>query len=195
MGELFKLDNQATLIEEIKANNSITLKTIYRLNYPKVELLVLNNNGTKEHAKDIYQEAFIVTWNNIKNNHFIPQNESAIEGYLYTIAKNKWLDFLRSKQFKKTVYSVDFLLNKIETDMEITNEDFLKDERLKKVMKAFETLGDPCKKLLTAFYFDKISINSIANNIKLNSASARNKKYRCMQRLRDLALNTKIQDE
>lgn len=189
MGEIFKLDNQATLIAEIKANNSITLKTIYRLNYPKVELLVLNNRGTKEHAKDIYQEAFIVTWNNIKNNLFIPQNESAIQGYLYTIAKNKWLDFLRSNQFKKTMYSADFLLNKIETEVEIVNEDFLKDERLKKVMKAFETLGEPCKQLLTAFYFDKMSIDNIANNIKLNSASTRNKKYRCMQKLRDLALN------
>lgn len=192
MGEQVKIENQLKLIEDIKANNSVAIKSIYVSNYRKIELLVLKNNGTKEHAKDVYQDAFIVTWNNIKNDKFIPQNETAIQGYLYTVAKNKWMDTLRSLRFKNTINSADFLFNTTDTDFDTLNDETLKDEQLEKVMQAFGILGEPCKKLLSAFYFEKQSMNIIADNFNLDSASARNKKYRCMQKLRELALNIKL---
>ncbi|WP_283636036.1 RNA polymerase sigma factor [Aquaticitalea lipolytica] len=192
MGEIFKADNQLKLIDDIKTNNSVTLKSIYVSNFPKIEMLVLKNNGTKEHAKDIYQDAFIVTWNNIKNDKFVPQNETAIQGYLYTVAKNKWMDTLRSLRFKNTINSADFLFNTNDADYDTLNDDLLKDEQLEKVMQAFGNLGEPCKALLSAFYFEKKSMNTIAEVFNLDSASAKNKKYRCMQKLRDLALNIKL---
>ena len=46
-------------IEAIKVNDIVALKHLYKINYPKVEVLVLKNNGTKEHAKDIFQDAFV----------------------------------------------------------------------------------------------------------------------------------------
>jgi len=92
-------------IEAIKVNDIVALKHLYKINYPKVEVLVLKNNGTKEHAKDIFQDAFLALWKNVKQDKFVPQNESSINGYLYTIAKHKWMDYLRSKDYKKTVVS------------------------------------------------------------------------------------------
>lgn len=53
-------------------------------------------------AKDIYQEAFLAVWQNIKKGAFQPRNESALQGYLFQIAKNKWTDELRSARYKKT---------------------------------------------------------------------------------------------
>ena len=93
-------------IEAIKVNDIVALKHLYKINYPKVEVLVLKNNGTKEHAKDIFQDAFLALWKNVKQDKFVPQNESSINGYLYTIAKHKWMDYLRSKDYKKTVVTV-----------------------------------------------------------------------------------------
>lgn len=75
---------------------------MYQTNYPKIEALVLKNSGSKEEAKDVFQEAFVVVWQNIKLDRFTPKNESSVDSYLYTIAKNKWMDVLRSKDFKST---------------------------------------------------------------------------------------------
>ena len=55
-------------------------------------------------------------------------------------------------------------------------------------MLAFKNLGEACKSLLSKFYFEKKSMNVIAKELALDSASTRNKKYRCMQKLREIAL-------
>ncbi|MCB0445209.1 MAG: sigma-70 family RNA polymerase sigma factor [Gelidibacter sp.] len=191
MRETYKIDLQTQLIEAIKANDSVVLKTFYTTNYYKVEALVLKNNGTKEHAKDIYQDAFIAVWNNIKNDTFIPQNESALQGYLYQIAKNKWMDVLRSSQFKKTKF-IDDTLPLTDATEEQTNENIsIEKQKLKHTMAVFKTFGSPCKELLTAFYFEKESLRDIAKKLQIEETTARNKKYRCMEKLRELILASK----
>jgi RNA polymerase sigma factor (sigma-70 family) len=181
--------DKSQIIDLIKENNEGVLKTLYQTNFPKIEAFVLKNSGTKEHAKDIFQEAFIIVWKNVKTDKFIPQDNHTLNGYLYTISKNKWMDFLRSKHHKKTVVSSK--LNHFEiSDKEIQekHDDILKENRLDGIMLAFKNLGLPCKSLLTKFYFEKKSMNTIAKELQLDAASTRNKKYRCMQKLRELAL-------
>lgn len=189
MREAYKIDHKLQVVVAIKENDSLTLKSIYTQNYPKIEALVLKNSGTKEHAKDIYQEAFLAVWQNIKQDKFIPKNESSINGYLFTIAKNKWMDVLRSQGYKKTIVASQ--LQYFEVKDEENNgidDDILKDERLQDVMLAFKNLGEACKSLLSKFYFEKKSMNLIAQELALDSASTRNKKYRCMQKLKAIAL-------
>ena len=57
-------------------------------------------------------------------------------------------------------------------------------------MTAFSTLGEACQELLVKFYFEKQSMTEIAESLNLDAASTRNKKYRCMERLRKKALNS-----
>ncbi|RKE98310.1 RNA polymerase sigma factor [Ichthyenterobacterium magnum] len=180
----------AQLVAAIKANDEMVLKSLYITNYQKIEFLVLKNNGTKEHAKDIYQDAFLAVWRNIKDNKFEPKNESSINGYLYTIAKNKWMDFLRSKNYKKTILNNDIATLKSDNlHIHPSTQDHEFELKLNQAMKAFESLGEPCKSLLKSFYFDKKSMKTIANELQIDAASVKNKKYRCMQKLRLLAQN------
>lgn len=185
-----KSNGSTRVVEAIKRNDNLTLKRIYKTNYPKIESLVLTNSGTKAHAKDIYQEAFLVVWQNVKQDKFKPQSETSINGYLYTIAKNKWMDVLRSKGYNITIneYQMSYFEIKDEEDQGV-DETILKDKRLEQVMQAFKTLGDACKTLLRKFYFEKESMKSIASELQLDAASTRNKKYRCMQKLRHITLN------
>ncbi len=181
--------NHLELVEAIKKNDTQVLKQLYVSNYPKIELLILKNSGSKDDAKDIYQEAFLAVWQNIKQNRFIPKNESSINGYLYTIAKNKWLDTLRSKGYKKTLVTSRLYHFEIKDEENNgINDDILKDNRLQDVIQAFTHLGEACKNLLSKFYFEKKSMNLIAQELELDPASTRNKKYRCMKKLRELAL-------
>lgn len=186
------VNSQTTLVDAIKSNDSIALKTLYTSNYYKIETLVLKNSGTREHAKDVYQEAFICVWNNIKNDSFIPQNETALQGYLYQIAKNKWLDVLRSSQFKKTnlIQNEMTFANKIDEEVNQEEQEIFK-KKLKQAMAAFKLLGSSCKELLTTFYFEKKSLREIADELQIEENTARNKKYRCMEKLREMVLASK----
>lgn len=192
MEHVYNNHSQLLLIDAIKANNSIVLKELYINNYHKIEALVLKNNGTKEHAKDVYQEAFIIVWKNVKNDSFIPQNETALQGYLYQIAKNKWMDVLRSSHFKKTklIQHELSVVNKQIEPQEDEEQDLFK-QKLQQAMAAFKSLGTPCKQLLTDFYFEKISLRDIANKLNIEENTARTKKYRCMEKLRELAMTSK----
>lgn len=192
MEQTYNIDSQTELVLAIKANDSGALKSLYTSSYYKIESLVLKNNGTTEHAKDIYQEAFICVWKNIKNDSFVPQNETALQGYLYQIARNKWTDLLRSQQFKKTVLASKLNHFEILDNSTVQNDDdIIKENRLNGIMAAFKDMGQPCKHLLTIFYFEKKSLREIAEELQIEENTARNKKYRCMEKLREMVLASK----
>lgn len=187
MSEVYKIQHQLLLINAIKDNDSFALKEFYMANYPKIELLVLKNSGTKAHAKDIYQEAFIALWNNLRNGCFTPENDSALQGYLYQISKNKWLDVLRSKRYKNTQPLTEersLFLKQEEEDYEDSEET----KKLNLAMEAFKNLGEPCKSLLKNFYFEKKSLRDMASELNIEETTVRNKKYRCMEKLRSIVL-------
>lgn len=168
-------------IEDLKANKEHTLEMLYTDNYPKIERYVLANNGNMDQAKDLFQEAFIICWRAIQEDKFYPENESSTAGYLYKIAKFKWLDYLRSGHYRKLVSMPDDMEQpewEEETEYEVENR------RL--INAAFLKLGDSCKNLLTRFYFKKESMKIIAAAFGWTDATARNNKYRCIQQLKSI---------
>lgn len=168
-------------VEAIKENNETVLKIFYKDNYYKIEKYVLNNSGSKEEAKDIFQDAFIAVWRNIQLDKFSPENEGALAGYLYRIAKNKWLDYLRSGHYKKMVPLAD-APDEIEDGL-LEKED---DLYINEVKKNFDELGGNCREVLIRFYFNKESMKTIASHFNWTEATTRNNKYRCLQKLREL---------
>lgn len=187
---------QNQLIESIKRNDDSVLKDLYKKHYHKVEIFIVQNNGTPSQAKDIYQEAFLALWKNIHQDKFSPQNNTAIGGYLYQIAKNKWIDYLRSPSYKKNHRFEKFSSTLYEStphEDELMEHHAQNQEQLTQTMNGFNKLGGDCRELLTDFYFSKMTFRAIADKIGITEASARNKKYRCLERLRKLVLNEKEQ--
>lgn len=180
--------SQEKLIKAIQANDEHVLKGLYKENFYKTEQYILKNNGSTDEAKDVFQEAFVTVWEQVQDNKFVPKNESALNGYLYTIAKNKWLNHLNSAHYRKT-NSYDsnniHVLNEESTEMNVELES---NDDINEVASAFNRLGEACKKLLSAFYYDNKSLREIAKLFGITEASARNKKYRCTEKLRTLVV-------
>ncbi len=108
----------------IKQNDATTLKNLYKTNFAKVKRYVLKNSGDEQQAKDVYQEAFVAMWRNIKNDKFTAESENAINGYIFQIAKYKWLDHVRSVKYKNTTFinrDIEYDEPDIEID-EVTNK-------------------------------------------------------------------------
>lgn len=171
-----------SVIDALKANDEKALKTLYNDNYHKVYTYVLQNNGTGEQAKDIYQDAFIITWRNIQLGKFKPQEYKAVGAYIFQVARFKWLDHLRLSSVKKTV-SLSF---EYEDMMTFDNFNDIDTERIALIKQNFKKLGDNCKDLLTRFYYRKQALKEIADALDITEATAKNNKYRCMERLRSM---------
>ncbi len=169
------------VLPAIKLNDELVLRTFYRNNFAKVERYVLNNHGTNDEAKDIYQEAFIAVRRNIQLDRFRLHDEPSLEGYLYQVAKNKWLDQLRAAKRRQVVTLAE--------PGELADADPSKgyeDHLLDGIKLNLRLLGDNCRDVLERFYYNKESMRSIAAVMKWTEATARNNKYRCIQRLREL---------
>ncbi len=170
----------------IKANDNTVLKSLYHENYFKIEQFVLKNNGSKEEAKDVFQEAFIAVWRSVQLDKFIPENESSLDGYLYRIARNKWMDHLRSVHNSKIITLEDYDgLHEVEELTEAENS------LIADVKMHFKMLGSNCREILKRYYFFNESLRTIAAAMNWTEATARNNKYRCIQQLRSLMGKTK----
>lgn len=183
--------SQQELVAALKANNESVMKALYVTNYRKVKTFVLQNNGSESDAKDIYQEAFITVWKKVQSDKFTPKNDSSLNGYLYQIAKNKWIDYLRSAHHKKTVSSDSELrLVSIEKSDQTLDDKEVENDNLKMIMDAFARMGERCKNILKQFYFNRKNYREIADDLDMQEASVRNQKYRCMQKLRSAVLKS-----
>lgn len=174
------------VLTEIKQGNDKVLEKIYVKNYRKVERFVVENSGTSADARDIYQESFLSFWRNIQEDKFIPQSEHSLEAYLFTIAKNKWTDYLRSANFKvKRMTNEESTLSQLAELSPEKEEEF--ENAIAKIKTAFPKIGQNCQELLTQFYYLKQPLKLIATTFGWTEATAKNNKYRCLQKLRELS--------
>lgn len=188
--ELTKQENTYDCIETVSAirrNENKVIQQLYIDVFPKIRSFILQNNGDEEQAKDIFQEAFVAFWRNIKTNKFNPKKTENMEAYLYTSAKNKWIDYLRSVPYRKKVSmdEVKELVSLMHDPGQPEGKETKFQSRSSIAFEAVKQLGENCQQLLRMFYFERKPMVSIAQKLKISNASARNKKYRCMQQLRE----------
>ncbi len=171
------------MVSLIKENDASVLKELYKINFAKVKRYVEKNNGDEQQAKDLYQEAFLAMWRNIKDDKFSAESETAINGYLFQIAKYKWLDHVRSARYKNTT----FINREIEYDEPDIEENEMQNQKIKIIMDSISNLGERCQTMLKLFYFERKSFREISEILEMDEASARNAKYRCQEQLKKLS--------
>lgn len=167
---LFLRDSE--VIDLIKKGDERALDYLYRKNYKMMVNLIVKNNGSEEEAKDIYQDALIVFWQKTTSGDLVMT--SKISTYIYSICQNLW----RKELERKSRFSSE------EADKGEYNDQVEKDERIKIVHQCLGLLGDSCRRILSYYYFDELSMNDIADKMGFaNADTAKTKKYKCKQEL------------
>lgn len=162
-------DNE--IIERIKVGDERSLDYLYQKYYSMMTRLVIRNSGTEDEAKDIYQDALVVFWLKVKNDQLVLT--SKISTYIYSICQNLWRKELERKKRLSN-----------ETADGNTSMDFDKKERIEIVNKSVQAMGDTCRKVLSYYYFDNMSMSEIAEKLGFaNADTAKTKKYKCKKEL------------
>jgi len=176
------------ILEEDLIKNEMGLKTIYVNNYYMVENFILCHGGTKEDAKDVFQDVVIAFYNNIKGKKITLK--SKISTYIYSIARNQWLKHVRDN--KKTIVLEAEVVNKV-SDSENAFESMVYSEEQLMIAKILSTAGEKCKHLLQQFYFEKLKMKKIASNLGYASEQvAKNQKSKCMKKLKAIVLGSEF---
>ena len=144
--------------------------------YPAVEKLVKSKGGTKEDARDVFQEALIILCRKIKNDEF--HLSAQLSTYLYSVCRFVWKDELQKRKVRKIDVSD---LEKPEEDAHLKRE-----EKFEQAEKALSKLGEKCRELLKMFYLRTQSMKNIAAKLGYSSEkSAKTQKYKCIERAKN----------
>lgn len=175
------------LFADLKAGSDSAFKKVYIKN----RLLFLNFGRkydlTDDELFDIYQDAYIVLYENILNGKLTELN-SSISTYLISIGKYKILDQLRKN--KRNINSEAVMTGLPENDeilesFEIHPEGLTKNQII--LQQCFDKLGEKCKAILTMFYFKKYRINQIMKEGNYNSENVvKSQKSRCLKSLKEM---------
>jgi RNA polymerase sigma factor (sigma-70 family) len=174
--------NEQVLLEGLAKNDRLAIETLYRQHYKMVQSLIINNQGTIDDARDIFQEAMIVLYEKARSGSF--ELHCQIKTYVYSVSRRLWLK--RLQQLQKFVPDVNGLDDVVPVEEEVEaaekrNADYHLME------KAMLHLGEPCKSLLEAFYVQKKNMTEIAGNFGYTNAdNAKNQKYKCLMRLKKI---------
>jgi RNA polymerase sigma factor (sigma-70 family) len=178
---LKEAQNEKLLLEGLAKNDRKAIETIYKENYNMVQALIVNNNGSADDAKDIFQEAMVVLYEKVKTGVF--ELNCQIKTYVYSVCRRLWLT--------KLVHYNRFTLNDGHEETIAVEEDLEEHERkdleFSLMEKAMGSIGEPCKSLLEAFYLQKRNMQEIATSFGYTNAdNAKNQKYKCLVRLKKL---------
>lgn len=162
-------------------NHRPSISQLYREVYPMAKAQLMRMGANEEEVKDAFQEGMVALWKNTQQGKFQLQAETKMSTYLIQICKNQFLEKKRKLPNTGSLHP-DQQVERLAEDNFLDH--WFKKEEMEKLSKHLRMLGERCQKLLKLFYYERESMREIALEMNLGEASAKNEKYRCMQKLK-----------
>jgi len=84
-----------TVVEQAQAGDKLAFETLFEYYNTRICTYLAHIVGNEEEGRDLAQETFLKAWQSIGNLH----NESRFDTWLYRIATNTAIDYLRRRKF------------------------------------------------------------------------------------------------
>lgn len=148
-----------------------------------------------EDIEDIFQESLVVLMQKVKSGSVTCSHDGALFSYLVQIGKLTTCNQIRKKRALSLDDTVTFSLhihNVEENEIAADEKQRMQDEFLDKL---FDRIPSECGTLLKHFYWDHKSMDEIASILGMRNAdSAKSKKNKCMNRIKEIAARV-VEDE
>ena len=174
-----------SLIQALKSdtNRDEAIRHLYRSQFNLTAAYIRQNSGTDEDAEDIFQELILIFIEVLKKDKF--RGESSISTFLYALTRNIWLNELKKRGRSKLRDEI-FEKGRDQTEIDVSHLIVNREEKTQ-LMKLVDSLGETCKKILLAFYFENLAVKEILKTLKYeNEQVVRNKKYKCLKQLEQM---------
>lgn len=156
-----------------------------------ISYLRRNFSVSKEECEDIFQDSFIILYQNAREGK-LDNLTSSVATYFMAICRNKTLELLRTKG--KYIHSPDddeiqksttFLESKISKVLSFDNDDVPIEQKEALVRDIVKDLPTPCNELLWGFYRDGLSMKDLAERYGYsNENTVKVTKHRCCDKFK-----------
>jgi len=182
IGRVSTLEKEQELLKGLADNAKGAIEAIYKDNYGLIQHFVINNNGSEDDARDIFQEALMVLYEKAQSGTF--ELNCQIRTYLYSVCRRLWLKKLQqNRRFETPIENLEDVVS-VEEDLESHEK---QNQQYVIMRAAMGKIGEPCKSLLEAFYVHHKNMIEIAAFFGYTNAdNAKNQKYKCLMRLKKL---------
>lgn len=180
------------LLEKAKAGDRKAFAALLSRYRDSVNYMVLKMVHNREDADDITIEAFGKAFSNLDK--YTP--EYAFSTWLFKIATNNTIDFIRRKRFE--TLSLDYesedaqnISDTIKTDTPDPEEKFIRQQRAIILREIIEKLNPKYGRLIQLRYFDEKSYEEIAQELNLPLGTVKAQLFRAKDLLYNILKNTK----
>ena len=175
--------NQENIIQKIKSGGQTELGMVYEEYRAEfLQWISKEYHCSPDDSKDIYQLTILIFHDNIRQGK-LEHLVSSVKTYLFGIGKNIAKENLRKEKrfvpINKEKWLKENLIDEPSQSIEETS--------FERAKNALERLGQPCRRLIELFYYEKKSIPEITLALDYkNPETAKNQKCKCMARLRKI---------
>lgn len=178
-----KYEEERAILEGLAHHDPVAIEAIYRENFEIIQAYVVRNGGIPDDARDIFQEALIILFEKSGTESF--ELHCKIRTFLYSVCRRLWLKKMQNEN-KMFASAIDINETQIAVEEDLESHD-QRNLELTLLEDALQTLGEPCKGLLEAFYLQKKSMPEIAVSFGYTNAdNAKTQKYKCLVRLKKI---------
>ena len=178
---------ERVLLESLKSREPDAFKILVEQHQERVRNTCYRFVNSKEDAEDIAQEVFVEVYRSIK--HF--REDAQLSTWIYRIAVNKSLDFVRKKNRKKRFGQIFHLFGTEEGDKELQlpsdedpHADLEHQERIRILNRAIDALPETQKVAITLSKYEGLRNTEIANIMGTSLSAVESLIHRAKENLR-----------
>lgn len=175
-------------LAQLKSGDRIVLKDLYKeYRTPFMKWARRQYPRYADDISDVYQRAFTIFFFNVKEGKFTGQ-DSSIQTYLFGIGKNLLNKMAGDRREQSE--SLDSI-KEVVLSSENTFDRYEETHRQQMVRSILEKIGEPCRTILTKYYYDNFSMEAIAENLGYKTPMvAKKKKCECLIKIRKALKDT-----
>jgi len=171
----------AKLNNDVACNDrEVWLTALYKKAFPLVVSHVCRMGGSFDDARDLFQDALVIYYEKSTQQELTLKHSD--KAYLFGIARYLW-----NKRYKESLKQLSIDQLNADFDEEIGLIDVAEQEiSSSRLFKLLQTAGQKCMELLSAFYYEKLSMEKVSERFGFSgSRSATVQKFKCLEKIKE----------
>ena len=161
-----------------EGNDREVLSYLYKKVFPQVKKYIMQHNGNREDAYDVFQDAIIYFYKQVTKNQFDSQYK--VLGYLYRLSLNRW--FNKLKQEKKYIFSET--MQEYDQEYNLPTLELINTSQENLLTTLFSEIGEKCIELLTYTIYYNLLMEDIMLRMGFPTVDAVKMRHkRCKEKL------------
>ncbi len=171
-------DDTEGLVSRARSGTETAYAELYDRFFQKIYRFIFYRVGHKQTAEDLAEDVFVKAFGNL---HTL-ENNATFEGWLYQIARNKVIDYYRSKKVLVPIEEVENTLEYETNVIDIVNLDF----QQKTLIKLLKELTSEQQLVIKLKFFDDLTNPEIAQLLQKEEGAIRVIQHRAITKLKSL---------